>query len=315
MHRVWTRWIAQHLELKGGNGLREGIWVGMDESMSAMAKKNVPEPADSDATSDAPAIKGIHALDVTHAPLKPHLSKSLALLDSSNPPHKCTLCTSPLPASGASTLICPSATCNSTTHLTCLATHFLATERAERSDDKASSTSLSKTNALNADSLLPTSGSCPSCSTPLAWRDLVLELSLRMRGQKETAALFKAPRKRKADATAVAAEIESEEEPLEHDSEELEDLEAEEEEADIWHQLSSSPVAADVRVDVEHAPSSTSKSKNAAAHREAPKVGSSSAVTGSEAAQTKTTKTKKAQPAPAVIEIEDSDLNDEEILA
>lgn len=303
MHRVWTRWIAQHLELEGGNGLREGIWVGMDESMSVTAKKNMPEPADSDANSDAPAIKGIHALDVTHAPSKPHLSKSLALLDSHHAPLNCTLCTSPIPASGASTLICPSATCNSTTHLTCLATHFLATERRE-----AQANGHQNINA-NPNSLLPTSGSCPSCSTPLAWRDLVLELSLRMRGQKETAALFKVPRKKKADATAAAAEIESEEEPLEHDSEELEELEAEEGGADVWHQLSSSPVAADV--DVEPALAPTDKSKKAATHREAPKVGSGSAVAGSEAAQTKATKTKTAQPALAVIEIEDSDLDDE----
>jgi structure-specific endonuclease subunit SLX1 len=231
VYRVWTRWIGQHLELQGGNGLREGIWVGMDESMASKAAAAATTTADETAPD---AVKGIHALEVTHAPLKPHIEKSQALLAT---PENCTLCSSPLPLSGASTLTCPSSSCTSKAHLTCLATHFLNTEKSS--------------NATNiTPSLLPTTGSCPTCHTPLQWRDLVQELSLRMRGSKELEVLFKQPKTRKTrkNTTAGAAAVEEEED--EEEEEEEEDPEAanfepelDDEDDDVgdgWHQLSES---------------------------------------------------------------------------
>jgi structure-specific endonuclease subunit SLX1 len=247
VYRVWTRWIGQHLELKGGNGLREGLWVGMAEGMATatMAKKTAasppappPEPA-----QEAPAPKGIHALDVSHAPLKPQLEKAQTLLAT---PQKCTLCSRAIPTSGASSLICSSPSCNSITHLTCLATHFLTTER-ESSDSTPS--------------ILPTSGTCPSCSTPLLWQTLAQELSLRMRGAKEVAALFKPvrTRKRKGDEQASAGAVEEEE------AEESE-LELQEED-DGWHQLSDSASEADVVAEAPVLPSPAARKKATPAFR------------------------------------------------
>lgn len=212
--RVWTRWIGQHLELQGCNGLREGIWVGIDDPTVPNSNTNLP--TSDPTTPDAP--KGIHALEVTHERLKSHLEKSRFLLTA---PQTCNLCTTALPSSGASTIVCPSPYCTNTTHLTCLSSHFLANDKT---------------------SILPTTGTCPSCGTRLQWQDLVQELSLRMRGEKEMAALFKPARtsKRKgkatgasmSEATMAGAEEQSDEDPpLPVD---------EDEEEGVWHHLSSS---------------------------------------------------------------------------
>jgi structure-specific endonuclease subunit SLX1 len=265
VYRVWTRWIGQHLELKGGDGLREGLWVGLAEGMVAtasIAKKVAaglpappPEPT---LTLEAPAPKGIHALDVSHAPLKPQLEKAQTLLAK---PQKCTLCSRALPTLGASSLICSSPSCNSITHLTCLATHFLTTEKAS-SGDNGDSTSTP--------SILPTHGTCPSCSTPLLWQTLAQELSLRMRGAKEVAALFKPvrTRKRKSDEQATAGAAEDVEEEEEGEDSELELQEDE----DVWHQLSDSASEVDAPVPVPVLPSPAARKKATPALRKPGKV-------------------------------------------
>ncbi|KAL1589555.1 Structure-specific endonuclease subunit SLX1 [Cladosporium halotolerans] len=211
--RVWTRWINQHLEHEGGNGLRDGIWVGLDAQTQANPSDQQQEP-----NTNPPPPTGIPALDITHQSLKPHLAKSLALL--SSPSAKiCTLCAHPLPPSGASTLVCPTSSCTSTTHLSCLASHFHATQH-----DTAP--------------ILPTDGSCPSCAAPLEWHALVRELSLRMRGEKEMQALFKPVRgKKRKGESEVVAEQEEEESEDEIGAKPL--MEAEEED-DVWHLLSES---------------------------------------------------------------------------
>ena len=283
VYRVWTRWIGQHLELQGGNGLREGLWVGMAEDM-VTAKKGASLPAPRPA-ADADVPKGIYALDVTHAPLKPQLEKSKSLLST---PQTCTLCSTAIPTSGASTLICSSPSCNNVSHLTCLATHFLATEAkpANKSDTP---------------SLLPTTGTCPTCSTPLQWQHLVQELSLRMRGEKEVQALFKVPRsrKRKGDEQAAAGAVEDEE--AEESELELQDEDADE---DGWHHLSESGS------EVEEAPgipSPAKKGKTAAPVFRKPKefVGAAVGAKGKGNGKARAT-------GPEVV-VEDSDVDDEVI--
>lgn len=289
VYRVWTRWIGQHLELQGGNGLREGLWVGMAEDM-VTAKKNANLPAPETAP-DADVPKGIHALDVTHAPLKPQLEKSKTLLST---PQTCTLCSSAIPTSGASTLICPSPSCNNVSHLTCLATHFLATE-------------LKPANKTDTLSLLPTTGTCPTCSTSLHWHPLVQELSLRMRGAKEVQALFKVPRsrKRKGDGQAAAGTVEDEE----AEESELE-LQDEDVDGDGWHHLSDSGS------EVEEAPvvpSPVKKGEKAVPVFRKPEefVGSAAGVKGKAKGKAKG-KGKGRATGPEVV-VEDSDVDDEVI--
>lgn len=282
------------MELQGGNGLREGLWVGMAEGMPT-AKKNAGLPAPEPAP-DADTPKGIYALDVTHAPLKPQLEKSKTLLST---PQVCTLCSSAIPTSGASTLICPAPSCNNVSHLTCLATHFLATESKPTTSDKSKSTT-------DTPSLLPTTGTCPTCSTPLHWQPLVQELSLRMRGEKEVQALFKPPRtrKRKGDEQAAAGAVEDEE--AEESDLELQDEDAGE---DGWHHLSDSAS------EVEEAPvipSPAKKGKKAAPVFRKPKefIGPAAAAGAKGRGKGKG----KAKATGPEVVVEDSDVDDEVIL-
>lgn len=289
VYRVWTRWIGQHLELQGGNGLREGLWVGMAEDM-VTAKKNVSLPAPEPAP-DADVPKGIHTLDVTHAPQKPQLEKSKALLST---PQTCTLCSSAIPASGVSTLICPSPSCNNVSHLTCLATHFLATEPKPTANNSKDSTP----------SLLPTTGTCPTCSKPLHWHPLVQELSLRMRGAKEVQALFKVPRsrKRKGDEQQASAGAVDDDEAEESELE----LQDEDVDGDGWHHLSDSGSEVEEPPII---PSPVKKGKKAAPVFRKPKesVGTAAGAKG------KAKGKGKARATGREVVVEDSDVDDEVI--
>nr|OQO28931.1 hypothetical protein B0A51_03951 [Rachicladosporium sp. CCFEE 5018] len=120
-------------------------------------------------------------------------------------------------------LVCTHTACLSTTHLPCLAKHFL-------------------TNGADKAALLPTQATCPACHRDLHWVDLVKELSLRMRGEKEIEALFKVKRARKAATSKANVLLEDDEEEDEaSDSDELLDEpllpQGEEGAEDEWAQL------------------------------------------------------------------------------
>jgi len=312
VYRVWTRWIGQHLELQGGNGLREGIWVGLDESAT---KKTIEDPT----APDAIKPQGIHALDVTHAPLKPHIEKSQALVAS--PSQNCTLCSSTLPLSGASTLTCPSPTCTSKSHLTCLATHFLNEESKKKANNNSNPTADSTSSLL-----LPTAGTCPSCHTPLQWRALVQELSLRMRGSKELQVLFKPPKTRKSrkatTAGAAAAEEDEEEEAATSEAdlldEEGEDDDDDEVVEDVWHQLSDSESELESIADplpavaAARPVASSSKTLPTTASFRVPKE-TASARAGAKGKGSQKKKQSKSK-GPEVV-VEDSDVDEVEIIA
>ncbi|OQO13990.1 hypothetical protein B0A48_00865 [Cryoendolithus antarcticus] len=120
------------------------------------------------ATGAEDVLSGIQALDVGYAALKPRLKSSKVLLEAAE--LCCTLCKAELPSTGAGVL------------------RFLA-----KGVDKAA--------------LLPTQGNCAACQGELHWVDLVKELSLRMRGEKEIEALFKVPRVRKQKAATSKADV------------------------------------------------------------------------------------------------------------
>lgn len=46
------------------------------------------------------------------------------------------------------------------------------------------------------DEIIPNRCTCPSCGSVIPWRDMMMELSLRVRGQKEIEKLLKKPRRR-----------------------------------------------------------------------------------------------------------------------
>jgi len=96
--------------------------------------------------------------------------------------------------------------------MTCLSSRFLA-------------------NDVLADALIPTEGRCPTCKNPIRWVDLMRELTLRMRGEKEMEKLMKKPRERKAK-TATGKQTSSALEANHEDNVEKEEhLQADEDEA------------------------------------------------------------------------------------
>jgi structure-specific endonuclease subunit SLX1 len=92
----------------------------------------------------------------------------------------CKVCNQELEHDGGLYIICPTIGCETVTHMACLSKHFMKEQKE--------------------DELVPISGNCPGCNSELIWVDIVKELSLRMRGEKEVQNLLKVKRVRKGKA-------------------------------------------------------------------------------------------------------------------
>ena len=119
----------------------------------------------------------------------------------------CSVCHKDLEHDAGIYTICPNPGCETVTHMTCLSKHFLKGE---------------------ADSMVPITGTCPSCKAKLRWVDVVKELSLRMRGQKQVENLLRTKRSRKGKATASQPVIEYSD---------IEDDEDDDMEGDIYEEI------------------------------------------------------------------------------
>ena len=119
---------------------------------------------------------GVLSLDVGYGKLITHLEKSLLIIE--NEHQKCAVCSKELHGPASAALVCPGGNCNAISHMACLAKHFIA--------------------GAGAESIIPLSGSCPSCQASFQWINFVKELSLRTRGVKEKEALWKKSRVEKA---------------------------------------------------------------------------------------------------------------------
>lgn len=128
---------------------------------------------------------GIEALTVDYTDQKSYVEKGKDIVDFERE-GSCTVCKNSLEHDAGIYAICPNTGCESVTHLTCLSKHFLA------GDEEA---------------LVPIKGNCPSCKAELRWNDVVKELSLRMRGQKEVEKLLKAKRVRKTKTSTLSQAI------------------------------------------------------------------------------------------------------------
>jgi structure-specific endonuclease subunit SLX1 len=123
---------------------------------------------------------------------------------------ECGICHEELAHDEGIYTICPSPGCETVTHITCLSRHFLKGEAQ--------------------DVLVPIKGHCPGCKAESIWADVVKELSLRMRGQKEVEKLLKVKRVKKAKSTAAQAVIDSDgddeavDEGIEDEAERLREL-------------------------------------------------------------------------------------------
>lgn len=84
-----------------------------------------------------------------------------------------------MPPDGGFYATCYNDDCEGVGHVACWSKHFL---RSREPDGD----------------IIPVSGKCPKCHGELVWGDMMKEMTLRMRGQKEVEKLLKKPRKHKA---------------------------------------------------------------------------------------------------------------------
>nr|POE87404.1 structure-specific endonuclease subunit slx1 [Quercus suber] len=178
--RYWTKWTKQRLE-----NLPPGIDVTYDDSS--------PDPPRTGELWPTSTLR-IHSLDVGYNAYKATIMKRQKLLNTGRPV-ECGICRDALHNIEDLILTCHGSDCDGLFHLDCLATSFLHTSGGQ-------------------DALVPSSGNCPKCNTKLRWSDLVKELSLSIRGHKETEHLFKKCRGRTSDdeiTNAVEIELSEEE--------------------------------------------------------------------------------------------------------
>lgn len=165
---------------------------------------------------------GIESISINYAPYKNHVEKSLLMLTEGGLVY-CGVCSGCIATPATMALVCPNNDCQAVSHMTCLARRFTNQEAEPK--------------------LLPTTGNCPGCRAKLKWAQLVTELSLRMRGDKDIVLLMKKSRRSQGRASNIKSRG-SAHNAWEHDHSDVEDdFDEAEEYGDV---LAADVLAADV---------------------------------------------------------------------
>ena len=167
MHQVWRTWCE-----RVDGVIRNDLHVTLD--VDPLTELTHPGNVRGSRVLDPQPLGGggVLGLDVSYEELKTHLERSLSFLEKKH--QKCAVCSKHLLGAASAALVCPGRNCNAISHMACLAKHFIASTDPE--------------------SIIPLSGSCPSCQGRFQWINFVKELSLRTRGVKEMEALWKKSR-------------------------------------------------------------------------------------------------------------------------
>ncbi|KAI0426531.1 hypothetical protein F5Y09DRAFT_318558 [Xylaria sp. FL1042] len=166
-HEAWTKYCDDASE-----PLRKTIPVYADFA---------PAAADESESAEVESPWGIHALPLDYAPMKSYVEKTRSLY-SFEREGDCVICGEHLAPGEGLYVTCSNSQCEGTGHLSCWSRHLLGNNPGE--------------------DIIPISGRCPKCDGEVIWGDMMKEMSLRLRGQKEVEKLLRKPRKRKAVATA-----------------------------------------------------------------------------------------------------------------
>jgi structure-specific endonuclease subunit SLX1 len=172
-------------------GLRSEIEVCVDEHAIEHYEKTSSKAAAPPIVDDGTKLplNGVENLDFGYSSMKSHVEKSRSILAGTA---CCSVCANRILSREELLLVCEHEQCNAVSHLACLSKHF------------------TQSGVGTTESLVPLHGSCPSCKQPSRWQKLVKELSLRARGEKELAKIFKKPRARKNAAGPKASEPDEE---------------------------------------------------------------------------------------------------------
>ncbi len=250
VYRAWLKWCKTAAE-----PIRDSINIIQDFPTSETASD---DGLDSSKIEKGKLAHGMTALTVDYSKEKPHVEKGKNIVDFERE-GACSICHSDLEHDAGFYTICPDLECQSVTHLTCLSQHFLKDEE---------------------DELVPVKGQCPTCKAEIRWVNVVRELSLRLRGQKEVEKLLKGRRVRKGKAVTAspAADIDDEEDDNDDDDDDLvNEIELLRESdfartdtmmGDTWHEIGTSDDS-----DTESIVSNKSKAKQATSYTGIPAIG------------------------------------------
>lgn len=145
-----------------------------DHWSKATAKTPVGKPVSTTIMDRQRVLDGTADIDVTYQPLKAQIAKSTALAKASQRT-ACAVCHESMNHAADLIAVCTIGTCRSVSHLVCLSRHFRA-------------------GSATPTTLLPVSGSCPTCRHPMQWADVARDASLRADGQAHIDKLLKPPR-------------------------------------------------------------------------------------------------------------------------
>jgi structure-specific endonuclease subunit SLX1 len=124
----------------------------------------------STAGSSAGPVNGIHGLPLDYSPIKEYVQKANDVV-SFEQEGDCVHCKEKLDSGKGLHAMCPNSECVAMGHLDCWSRYALGSS--------------------NDGSIIPENCSCPACDGTIRWGDMMKELSLRVRGGKETEKLLK----------------------------------------------------------------------------------------------------------------------------
>ncbi|KAK4099603.1 hypothetical protein N658DRAFT_568085 [Parathielavia hyrcaniae] len=175
---AWEKWRAATTEQ-----LRPSLPVVTDFGREAAASGNETSEAAHE-TPDGRGLHtwGIHALPLDYEPIKEYVAKGQEIFDFGRQ-GRCVVCEEEMRAGKGLQALCTNTGCDGVGHLSCWGRHFLASG--------------------DAGSVVPVSGQCPKCQGAVHWGEMMRELTLRVRGQKDVDKLLR--RKRPSGAKKAAA--------------------------------------------------------------------------------------------------------------
>lgn len=209
-YRSWVTWCG-----RVDTQIRPGIRVHFDPAQitSHLDEEEFTsaQPAPRKRKADLIGKGGVEGIDPTYARFHDLFEKSRFLLDEDDD-QKCAVCNHSIDTCKSLFVICHTDDCQSMSHLTCLADRSLQHNQS----------------AL----LVPETGICPSCNQEHPWAELMQQVTLRTRGEKEVRKLLGKKGKSTAATAAEILETESEHED-ESDEEALTARAVIEEEAEL----------------------------------------------------------------------------------
>lgn len=202
VYRSWVTWCG-----RVDTYLRPGIQVRFDPPRAKPSTEEFTsaQPSSKPKKADLIGKGGAEGVDPTYARLHDIFQKSQFLLDKDDA-HKCSVCSEGLDIHSSLFIICPSEKCYNISHVTC----FADRSRVE----------------TGFDGIVPEVGVCPACKESHPWHELMQQVTLRTRGEKEVRKLLSKKAKSRAATAAAILEAESEEEDDDDDVMNHDDLTA-----------------------------------------------------------------------------------------